>query len=396
MAVLTDSRLIRGWVTFEGESDTAEPLLSRTARAGIPLWNTRTRGYRVRSCCYAADYPRLRHAMRHSGMRLRIQQRHGLPFLLRRCRGRYGLLCGAVLAAVLLTVLPQHIWLITVTGNERVTTDEITAAAAKLGVTTGQRFDALDMDAIRMNALRELPDIAWLTVNPEGCIARIEVTERDDVPDPDRDTTPSNIVAACDGVIRAVKATGGHAAIRVGEAVAAGDLLVSGVHEDISGFTSVTRSKAVVIAETEHTLSVEIPFRERQWLPVGKRHFRPVFQFLNLSVPLYTSLPLDGDMALTETDRRLKLWDTTLPLGRIDRVYTAYTWVTIERTEQEAREAAYQALAEQFAAAYPHAAVLLEEIREQATGTTLQLTAIYRCEEDIAREIPLVIVPNEK
>lgn len=394
MSVITNSRFLRGWVRFEGIGS-AEQLLRRTAQVGIPLWNTKSRNGKVFSCCYADDYKRLRGAIRHSGMRLRLRRRYGVPFLMRRWRGRYGLLCGGIVAAVLLWYLPQHIWLITVTGNVRVCAEDITAAVATLGVETGRRFDTLDMDTIRMKALSALPDIAWLTVNPDGCIARIEVTEREPVPDPDASTAPSNIVAACDGVIRSVKATGGHAAKRAGEAVAAGDLLVSGVHEDISGFTSVSRSKAVVLALTEHTLTVEIPFCERQWLPVGDTSFRPVFQFLTFSIPLYTSTPLNGDVALTETDRRLKLWGLTLPLGRIDRTYTAYRWVDIERTEQQARILAMAKLSEQFAEIYPHAAVLSEELSEDVTGNTLKLTAVYQCEEDIAREIPLVILPTE-
>ncbi len=394
MTVITNSRFLRGWVRFEGLGS-AEQLLYRTAQAGIPLWNTKSCSGKVFSCCYADDYKRLRGAMRHSGIRLRLKQRYGVPFLVRRCQGRYGLLCGSILAAALLWYLPQHIWLITVTGNTTVCTEDITAAVAELGVETGQRFDSLDMDTIRIKTLSTLPDIAWLTVNPDGCIARIEVTEREPIDNPDTDNTPSNIVATCDGVIRSIKATGGHAAKRVGEAVAAGDLLVSGVYEDISGFTSVSRSKAEVLALTEHTLMVEIPFYERQWLPEGDTSFRPVFQFLNLSVPLYTSAPLNGDVALTETDRRLKLWGLTLPIGRIDRTYTDYCWVDVERTEEQARLLAMEKLKELFTKTYPRASVLSQEITEDVTGNTLKLTAVYQCEEDIAREIPLVILPNK-
>lgn len=385
-------RFIQGWVVFEGEGDAPERLLSAAGAEGVMLWNTRCRPFYVRSCCRASDYRRLRLLVRHSGLRLRLRSKRGLPFAVRGYRRRYGLVVGAVLAVALLAVLPRYVWVVTVEGNRTLPAQRILEAVEPLGVVPGARWEELDIPAIRLKALTLLPEAAWLTVNPEGSIARVVITERDGVADPDRDSTPSNLVAACDGVIRRVIAAGGYPAVEAGEAVTAGDLLVSGVYE-VEGFRDLTRSAGQVWAVTEHTVSVEIPLKERCRLPAGDSCFRPAFQFLNWWVPLYTAAPLTGDWAVTEEDRRLTLRGITLPLGVVSRTYTAYVPVTVTRTEPEAAALAEAELVRLFQERYPKAAVLSRRDTAGVADGVYRLEAVLTCEEDIAREVPLVIVP---
>ena len=83
----------------------------------------------------------------------------------------------------------------------------------------------------------------------------IEVRERIPAPQVENDTTPRNILASQDGTILSLKVYEGEAAVKKGEAVLKGDLLISSVvtNKDLS--VSFKHARGVAIAQTRHTVS---------------------------------------------------------------------------------------------------------------------------------------------
>lgn len=389
-------RWLRGYVTFEGEGGSPERLTRLARQAGVGLWDTRLRPFSLSSRCAAADYRRLRVAVRHSGIRLRLRGKRGFPFAVRGYRGRYGLAVGAVLAVVLWTVLPGRVWVVSVEGNETVPSARIAAVAEELGVAVGAQWDALDIPALRLQALTKLPELAWITVNPEGSVAHVLVKERTEGTLPDAENAPSDLVAACDGVIRRVVAWGGFPQVKPGEAVTVGDVLVTGVYEsrDYREFWDYTRAKGEVWAETEHTVTVNVPLTETALFPTGEQRVRWSFRLLGWQVPLYTASPLPGTWQIIEQERCLTARGLTLPLGFTERVYVACAPQRVVRTEAEAMALARQETAVRFVKQYPTAAV----IKQQETAAVLmgvcRLETVFTCEENIAREVPLVVPPR--
>lgn len=381
-------RWVRGYVVFEGEGGTPETLSTRARAQGIDLWNTRFRKFSVRSSCTPSSYRRLRGALRHSGMRVRICRKVGAPFLVRGYRRRYGLLVGAVLGAVMLGTLPQYVWVISVEGNVTVPAETIMAKAETLGVRVGMRWDTLDMSALRLQALTAMPELAWFTVNPEGSVARIVVKEREAEQPPDDGNTPSHLVAAYDGVVLRVVAERGYPAVKQGEAVTAGDRLVSGIFE-APEFWDVTRSSGEVWAVTERCVTVSVPLKETVTMPSGKRCERMSFCFLGWEVPLYTSAPLKGEWRVSEQDGRLVVRGTVLPLGIWKRTYTAYVPREVKHSVEEATALARHETAVRFLQEYPTAAVIEQAENVEVKDGVCFLKTVFTCEENIAKEVPI-------
>lgn len=126
-------------------------------------------------------------------------------------------------------ILSQQIWVMQVSGNRKVSEADILSVMEELGVHKGGRMKDLDIQALQIEALQKLPDLVWLTVNPEGAIAHIEVAERQPPPAVIDKSAPSNIKASRDGRIVRMEVYGGQAAVKEGDAVVRGMLLVSGV-----------------------------------------------------------------------------------------------------------------------------------------------------------------------
>lgn len=87
-------RWLLGWVRFEAEGGFPERLLNQAAKQGIALWNSSRQGIVLTSCCYARSYRKLRPLAKKASVRMRVRDRRGLPFFLRKYRARLGLAAG--------------------------------------------------------------------------------------------------------------------------------------------------------------------------------------------------------------------------------------------------------------------------------------------------------------
>ncbi|MBO5797222.1 MAG: sporulation protein YqfD, partial [Clostridia bacterium] len=262
-------RWARGWVRFEAEGGTAGRLLTLAAREGVPIWDTHREGAVLTASCLAADYPSLRPLRRRCGLRLRLKERHGAAFVMRRYHARPGLLAGVAVYMALLLFLSGRIWSLDMRGLETADEGALRGLLAEHGVTVGGAKARVDSEAIRLDALTRLTDISWLAVNLDGCVAEIEVREMNRSETPTESTAPSNLVAARDGIVLSVEVTGGTATVQVGDAVAEGGMLASGIIVT-ERETLFRRSSGRVMAQTSREITVQVPLAETLLLPTGK------------------------------------------------------------------------------------------------------------------------------
>ena len=378
-----------GWVGFRAEGGLPARLLDDATANDLPIWGIRREGIVLKACCPARSYIALRRPARKAGMRLRITDKHGLPFLLHRFGSRWGLGMGAVAALLLLQLLSGRIWVITVNGNDTIPQAEILAIAEEWGVRIGAPIADLDIDTIRLHALTRMDGVAWLTVNPEGSVAHIELNESEPPLDIWDTTSPSNLIAARDGWILEMTILGGESMVKVGDAVTAGTLLVSGATIADKSLL-LRRSFGSVIAQTERELSVNVPLQTEQLCPAGTR-YRLFFSFFGLDIPLSGSATMPALHQLIQNDRFLTADGLTLPIGLRHRHYTIFEPHSVTLTPEEAYEEAVRRLRAREQVEF--AQITVQESRYSCIQNTdsCVLTGQYICEENIAQEQPIYV-----
>ncbi len=383
-------RWLFGWVRLEAEGGFPERLLNLATREEIELWGVRRKGEALVACCPAKRYRRLRSPARKAGMRMHVTEKHGAPFWVRRYRARSGVAVGLAAFLIVLQLFAQRTWVIEVRGNDKVKTEDILAVMETLGVQEGRNLGNLDIPALQLAALKELPDLAWCVVNLKGSVAYVEVTERIPPPELSNADEPSNIKAARDGRIVSIQTYTGQALVKEGDAVAQGMLLVSGVVESNAG-PVFRRSQARILAQTERRLEVSVPLKETRLLPSGEELLRPSLRLFTLEIPLYTDGPIEEQTALTSTKHMLRAGGIDLPVGIVNRRYSMIEPTSIVRTEEEAAALAVQRLAERVENELSAA-----EITDRREAGGMQdgryvLTGEYTCIEEIGIEEQLLI-----
>ncbi len=382
-------RSLIGWVQFEAEGGFPERLLNLAAREKIRLWNTYRRGVCLSACCRARDYRKLRPLARRACMRLRVQKKHGVPFFLHRYRARAGILVGVAVFAALFRLLSARIWVIDMHGLEATTRQEVLAVLEPLGVRLGAPAAALDMTAIQLAGIQKLEHVSWLAVNLEGSIAHVEIKERGALPEITDTGRPSNIKAARTGVILSMTVTSGQPAVKVGDAVAEGTLLVSGVVDSTKG-PILKRAQAVILAETSRTLTVRVPLRETRLLPTGETLYRPTLDVFGMHIPLFTDGPIDAEYALELDERPVMANGIALPVGYTGRTYRLLAPAEIVRSEDEAALLAAELLEGKVAGELGAVTITARTQAGRLEDGWYVLTGQYTCTEDIGVEEQLL------
>ena len=387
MGVFRVLRWFPGWVRVETEGGYPERLLNAVAEEEIAVWGVRFRDERMLFSCFARDYRLLRHRARRACVRMRVRQKHGLPFWLHRYRHRKGMLVGLAVYVLILALLAPRIWVVEVVGNSTTPTDEILAVAQDVGVMLGARMDGLQIKQLEIMGLNRLSTLAWISVNPSGCVARVEVTERKPTPQVLDLSQPSDMVAVRDGRVVSVTVVSGQKCVKVGEAVSAGTVLISGRVQSELG-EQLYRAYGEVWAQTERRITVSVPLTYYPAVPDGYVAVCPTLSFLGVDIPLYAAPPTGEEYQQTERAHFLQANGLTLPLGITNRYYIRTDRPATARTQNEAASLAEKRLAVQEKALFGDGEFEELSRTQMVVDGVYTLSVTYQCLENIAVEEP--------
>ena len=210
--------------------------------------------------CACKDIGLITHISNAFGGEVKIQRFNGLKRFFKKIKQRKVLIFGAILLLCILAILPSRVLFIAVDGNHAIPTNLVLEKAEACGIRFGASRRYIRSESVKNALLREIPQLQWVGINTSGCVATILVKEKGEGETQTEQFETGNIVAVNDGVIYDFTVTNGTAACREGDAVFAGQLLVSGYMECGSIIKSV-RPEAEIMACTIHSQTVVAPNR---------------------------------------------------------------------------------------------------------------------------------------
>lgn len=271
---------------------------------------------------------------------------HGLPFIFMRYRHRYGLFLGAIFAVLILYLSQIVIWDIRIDGAIRLDRDEILDDLETCGIKVGSRISEIDVDVIQNRMIIYSDDISWISINLSGNVAYVEIREAEPIPPEKTEYRAANLVATREGIIEGFAGIRGDVAVKIGDTVSEGELLVSGIRESkTQGFT-YTCAEGEVFARCESAYSVEIPLKFSQKKYTGVEYTEKYLIFFDKEIKIYSNIgKMNTSCDIIDTEEFMKVFDKSrLPFGVRTVRYKEYEYVTALRTPNEAIDLAFSAL----------------------------------------------------
>lgn len=334
------------------------------------------------------DWPELREIIDKCGILVYSVCGEGLPFLAHRYRRRAGMVVGFVCFMLIVWLSTLFVWRVEVVSDTEMNKTAILSNLEKIGIVEGMFIPGTDFWAKSAEYLTTFDDCSWMSVNMVGTTAMIEVRPLLRGEESRVSGEPCNIIASCGGVVDSFVIHSGKSYVTAGDIVKEGDLLVSGIIEDIQGDFRLIAADAEVYAEAERILAVTVPFVHNERVYTGRQRSRTSFFFFGaeFELPFGDGDPGDGWESESESERLLLPDATPLPVGKIRNTWREYTENEEYYTADKARMIAEFRMDKLIADELAGAEILgvLKEYTEDEKSVTI--TARIRCICDIAEK----------
>ena len=386
---------IRGSVRLEATGPYPERFFNICSARGIRFWKVERVDETTVRLTVARSQARQAQALGPKCLcEVTVVGEEGALHFLGRFRSRYGLLAGLALSLLAVLVLSRFVLVIDITGNTTVPDGVILSELREIGLSPGVYGPALDERAISNQALMDLEELSFLSVNLRGIRAEVVVRERAPEPEVEPTGVAADLVAEKGGVILDLHALAGQPLVGEGDTVQAGDVLISGTvtitREDDPGQVIASYpvlSKGTVWAEVEERFSATTPLEyvQKRYTGRQRREWEVVVLGRSFKISAKAFQPF------ASYDKIEHSWDLTLsggltlPLSLVERQCREYELAagTVERAGAE--EYLRAVLENRLADAIGTDGAVLEqqwEVQERDGALTVSVTA--RCREQIA------------
>lgn len=199
-------------------------------------------------------------------MDLTVLREEGVPFWKKRFRERGSLVMGLMMGMLLIVAFTSRIWKIEAisldgtAGSELL--EDIEQYAWDKGARPGVDRTSVDRDALAIDVHTMWPELTHVSVRLSGVRLQVEVAMEEAVPELYDVDAERDLVADRDAVVLYVEPLAGQAAVKAGDTVRRGQVLIRGEERTGDDQTRGIRALGNVLARVWFTDVCELPIEE--------------------------------------------------------------------------------------------------------------------------------------
>lgn len=373
---------VRFWaaVRFTAQNGGTDALLTAAAQAGLHPYNVCPLPGGFQAHCAAWQYRRFAALARKNRVRLRLQKKQGLYFVLRPLLQRVGLWAGFALFMPLLLWAQGFVW---AADYSALTPGQAARAAAVLRENGLQPGSAVTEEKLTTGeyALLRSGEFSWASLN--FARGRLEVEAAAAAPKPDIAAgTLHGIRAKCGGVVVSTNLVSGTMLAVPGQTVEAGQGLIGTARSERGGTLIFVPAAGTVRAQFEWSGSRQVALTETILQKTG----RSVCAYQLSGFGQTISLPAAKAPEQAEVRTRHvqpELFGLPLPCSVQEVCRYEQQETALLRTEEQAAALARMQCLQALYAAWPDAELLARKEDCAVNGDVLDYTAVYTIVADI-------------
>ncbi|MED1863413.1 sporulation protein YqfD [Fictibacillus nanhaiensis] len=389
---------LKGYVRIEIIGQDSSTFINTCIQSDIGIWDIQPLdNNRALVSISVSDVQKARRILKENKLKIRIKEKKGTPFLLKRMWKRNGFILGMLSFILLLFLLSNMIWNINVTGANPKTEYELRKAAVELGVTKGKFIFLLpNVREIQRDLTEKMDNVTWIGVTQHGTSYRFEVVEKE-IPEAKQVTGPRHLVATKEAVIHSVFVEKGQPIVRTNDYVKKGSLLVSGLIGKEKK-PQLVSAKGEIWGEVWYQTEVEVPLNTSFQTYTGKYKNRHYVSLFGLNVPVYGFSEgefKDKTETLNESPLYLAKWK--MPFSYIKKEIRETDGVKRSYTKAEAIEVGKKMAKKELTKKLPDEAKINGEKvwQQNVSNGKVKLTMLYQVIENIASAQPIPIQQGE-
>lgn len=318
----------------------------------------------------------------------------GLWGFLAKNRKRYGLFFALLCTVSLFFATGDLIWDVRIEGCDSEAAKKIESELRECGFSVGTRWSRTDTSKVEIELLSTSSLVSWVNINRRGTVAYITVSEKEAGTKEEERVGYSNIVAACDGVIEEITVMHGIAAVKAGDTVKSGDLLISGViPSELGG--GYCYAEGTVIARVSGCVTASAE-RARVEKAVKKATLsRAKVKIFGFSINIFKSYrnsPASYD--IIDKEKKFHLFGKELPISFLGEYVSPYDTETVYLTAEEMAALASERLTAALSERLRGATLVRIRTEGAFSEDSYNMTAAFVCTEEIGRDLPFNVKEN--
>ncbi|WP_148459213.1 MULTISPECIES: sporulation protein YqfD [Anaerostipes] len=331
-----------GSIFLEISGPSVERFLNLCAKQNLVLWNLKPGGNGYQCSVQKRAYETVLALAEKTGTSVRILGRKGLPFFLLEHRKRKVFFFGIGMALVLMFLMSQFIWEITVSGNERYSKSDMLKYVKSNFYQIGTYKKKIDCNLLEEHIREDHEGIAWVSCSINGTRLHIDIKESLDRKTKQNPRKPCDIVSNKKGTITSMSVKSGTPLVQVGDKVKRGDTLISGMiyyYSDDYQVTETSKIKAdgQIILRIKEDYKETIPIATYEKKFISKSTRVESIQLLNwqLKLPIKEQ---KGDYDVLGEKKLLHIGDLYFPIGITTKKFEGYEPKRRVLTEAQAQD----------------------------------------------------------
>lgn len=251
--ILKIIRWIFGYIYFEIDKKNSRLFINLVSRTGMNLWDIKQSDKFLSAKITSSDFKKLNFMSKRNSIKIKVIDKIGLQYFYMRHRNRKGIIVGIILFFVFSYVSSLFIWKINIIGNENIE-HEILKSLKDNGVYIGALRKNIDADESEQRIMEQIPNISWMSINLNGCIANVNIKQQIEKPEDDSKSS-GDIVSECDAQIARMETFSGTPLVHVGDVVFKNQLLVGSYYKSRDGRVHNVDAKANILAKISGEIS---------------------------------------------------------------------------------------------------------------------------------------------
>lgn len=325
------------------------------------------------------DYKKVVEIVERVGGKVKVLSGRGFIFLLGKLKKRLSLVVGAVLFIGILYFLSTYIWVVEINVKENIAPFEVRQQLMSLGIKPGISKKVIDVKDIEKKLENLNPDILWLRIRVEGSTLKVNIEEKVNPPS-QLEGQYGNLVATKEGEIQRIYTFGGRAAVKVGQFVKEGDVVIEGI-DGKEEQQYIVPPKGIVIANTFYEKEMQIKVDGVELQRSGRKDSDIYIQIFGKKI--YIKKSIKGFKEYDKIEKSSKLFNEVIYYERVEK--------SVKLTEEEAINTALKDLEKSLINDLDRNAKIVNKLttKERDNQGNLRVKVVFVVEQNIVSELPV-------
>lgn len=287
-------KFFKGYVRIIVQGRRAERFLNIIAEDRIVIWNVgKLDEDKIEFFTFKKNVDYLIEKSKISGLMCDITGKYGFFEEIKRLKKRWMFAFFIPGFSAVLFLCSSVIWSVDIPDVDYIDKNKIKTALHEVGIGVGKIKYNIDVRHAANYLLMKYDELIWANVEFEGTRVRVTLEPRDKIPEIVDKDTPCNIVSKKDGYIIKIIAENGDKAVKIGDAVVKGQLLISGIVQSQKIGGRYVHAQGEVVAETWTEKKKEQKLYEYEKIYTGNTEKTYEIDLGGIKFPLYLKKNID-------------------------------------------------------------------------------------------------------